>query len=561
MAPRSRGLDQTPMTKFKPDTLEFLLQTDVTEALLRETGSKQWQPLYRHSEGPEHRFTMWCALLDGEAAENAIERDSWDLSIGHGKPGFSESWPKGRKEKEIIYHRFGDTSGIRPLLHRRSFSGAFPQYLELDEEFRHYHDLAEDKTRDRLLTFDASGREIEVVRITSNEVTAQLKFLRQFQAGTELHLAILLDSVRYSTIPLKNVPSEECTRVEVGTGARWRRDIAQCKFKQGYETFSRVLGKVILPPTDRAKAGIWPFVDEARRSVSFVIGIDQEGNEFEHTSDPDELDNYFGANPGAPHYLTPVFFRREVLAKYFGEPHRYEVSDGRLTCLNLWSCQIDNDLQSYVVVFLGDLGRDLPYEEQLHWRQYNVVPDGEISETNFRRSFLAQFVNAEAADLTFRQEYTDICATWVNRQGWPLFLPPSSGDSHLLDTIRIPVTNSQSEFDEQVGCLAKLLVDFLNEKAISECAGPFEPEAKGITKFDRFLEQTQFPERTSLIQLLRDLQDLRSAGSAHRKGSRYEKITGKLGVNEAQKADAIRRLLSQAAAGLRVLRRHYCEEG
>ena len=90
--------------------------------------------------------------------------------------------------------------------------------------------------------------------------------------------------------------------------------------------------------------------------MAFIIGVDEDGNSVEHTSDPDTLANYFGANPGAPHYLTAIYFRREVMAKYYAEPERYNVSDGQLTCLSLWSCQIDKDLSSHVAVFLGDLG-------------------------------------------------------------------------------------------------------------------------------------------------------------------------------------------------------------
>lgn len=541
----------------RQDTLDFLLQSDVIHELSTKIGADQWQPLFQRRHQPPHRFTIWSALLDGEAAAKAIEHDSWDLSVGDGKPSFSESWAKGKKK--ITYHRFGQAGGVRPLVHYRSFNGAFPEYFELDEEFRHYHDLAEDKTRNLLLAFDASGREIEVVRITRDEVTTQLKYLRQFQAAIRWHLAIFVDSVRYSNIALADVPVDERECVKVSEAARWRRNITRCDFNDAYETFSRVLGKVILPPPPRKKSGVWPFQDQdLQKFASFIIGIDSEGNAVEHTSDPNQLANYFGANPDAPHYLTPVYFRREVLAKYFGEPDRYLVSDGRLTCLSLWSCQIDNDLKSHVVVFLGDLGRDLPYEEQLHWRQFNVLPESRISETNFRRSFLAQFADAQAPDLTFRHEYARISVDWCNRYGWSLFLAPSPGDSHLLDTIRIPVTNSQTEFDEQIGCITKLLIDSLNEKELSDRAGPFEQAAKGITKFDRFLQKTDFPQRPELVQLLRDLQTLRSSGSAHRKGSAYDNITTKLQIDGSQKADAIRRLLESAAGGLRALRLHYC---
>lgn len=544
------------MTTLQPNTLEFLLQSNIIRDLIPKIGKEQWQTLYCTADESPHRFSMWCALLDDDAATRAINHDSWDLMIGDGKPGFSQSLSDGREV--TTYHRFGSSEGVRPLVLHRSFHGAFPQSVEVDEEFRLYHDLAEDKMRGLLLSFDESGREIEVVRITPKEVSARLKHLRQFQAGTGMHLAIFIDSVRYSQIPLAEVPSAELERVDITALTRWRRNIAECDFRDDYQTFSRLLAKVILAPPPREKAGIWPFAtDDDQKEVTFIIGVDEEGNEVEYTSKPDKLDNYFGSNPGAPHYLTPVYFRREVLAKYFTEPDRYNVSDGQLVCLNLWSCQIDNDLESHVAVFLGDLGRDLPYEERLHWRQFNVTPEGGISETNFRRSFLAQFTDAEAPDLTFRREYEHIVREWEKVHGWSLFLAPSPGDAHLVETIRIPVTNSQAELDEQIGNLTKLLVDSLNEKELAARAGPLDEGIKGIGKLAGFLEKTGFPECTSVVQFLRDLQTLRSTGSAHRKGSGYEKIIAKLGVNAARKPDAVRRILEEASAALRALHLYY----
>jgi hypothetical protein len=547
------------MTKPRLSALEFLLQLDVIGELLPKIGKDQWQALYLSADDPPHRFGMWCALLDDDAAVRAIGHDSWDLMIDDGKPGFSQSWPDG--EEVTTYHRFGSRDGVRPLVLYRSFHGAFPQYVEVDEEFRLYHDLAEDKTRGLLLSFDESGREIEVVRFTPHEVRGRLKYLRQFQAGTRLHLAIYVDSIRYSEIPLAKISATERERIETDGTTRWRRNVVKCDFKEEYESFSRLLCKVILAPPARHKAGVWPFKDgEGERAVAFIVGVDENGNELEHTSDPGALSNYFGANPGAPHYLTPVYFRREALAKYFAEPERYSVSDGQLACLSLWSCQIDNDLRSHVVVSLGDLGRDLPYEERLHWRQFNVAPEGGVSETNFRRSFLAQFTDAKAPDLAFRHEYVKITRDWARAHGWPLFLAPSPGDTHLLDTVRIPVTNSQAEVDEQVGHLTKLLVDSLNEKELAARAGALEEGAKGIAKLAGFLEATQFPERLSVVQLLRDLQALRSTGSAHRKGSAYERIIAKLGVDPTRRPDAVRRFLEEATAALCALRLHYCGE-
>jgi len=538
------------------DSLDYLFQKDVLEGVLPLTGAEQWQSLYLSADDENGRFGLWCALLDDVAAERALDNDGYDLHVGDGKPGFSQGWADG--EEATAYHRFGIREGIRPLVHYRSFYGAFPKYCELDEEFRHYHDLAHDPTRGLLLSFDSSGREIEVVRFGPSEVRARLKHLRQFQAGTRLNLAIYIDSVRYSHLPLEEVGE----RHESGAGknSRWRIDIVSCDFRREYATFSRVLAKVLLPPPPMEKAGIWPFEDETDGpEVSFNIGVDENGDSVMFTSNPDSLGNYFGANAGAPHYLTPVYFRREVLAKYFAEPERYTVSDGRLACLGLWSCQVDNDLESYVAVFLGDLGRDLPYEERLHWRQFNIPPEGGVSETNFRRSFLNQFTEPTAPDLVFRLQYSQFSADWNAVFGWPFYLAPEVGDAHLLDTIRIPVTNSQQEMDEQVLHLTKLVVDSLNEKEIAAAAGELSKGSKGIDKLAAFFSSTQFDAGESIIQFIRDLQLLRSTGSGHRKGSLYEKTIARLGVDPSRKPDAVARLLEEAVGALQALRIRYLE--
>ena len=544
------------MAVLDPNSLEYLLQADILEGMLPYVGTEQWQSLYVSRDDEAGRFGLWCALLDDAAAQRAFDNDSWDLRIGDGRPGFSQNWRDDGTVTE--YLPSGGREGIRPLVHYRSFHGAFPRYCELDQEFRLYHDLAHDAKRGLLVAFDDSGREIEVVRITKREVIARLKYLRQFQAGTRQNLAIYVDSVRYSTIPLEEVGE----RHESGADerARWSRHVVACDFRREFATFSIVLFKVILRPPALEKAGIWPFDEDGDEpEVSFIIGVDQDGEDVEFTSEPESLSNYFGANPGAPSYLTPVYFRREVLAKYFAEPERYTVSDGQLSCLGLWSCQIDNDLDAYVVVFLGDLGRDLPYKERLHWRQFNIPPEGGISETNFRRSFLSQFTEPTAADLLFKDEYERFSKDWSAKVGWPFFLPLASGDSHLVDTIRIPVTNSQAEMDEQVLCLTKLLVDSLNEKDIAGVAKGVPKGAKGIAKLDAFFATTGFAGGEAIVQFLKDLQLLRSTGSGHRKGSEYDKTIARLGVDPSRKPEAISRLLEEGVAMLRALRAQYID--
>ena len=547
------------MTSDQRLRLDYILQTDVLEKVIPSVGADGWQSLYlSHGQHPD-RFGLFCALVEAKTAKACLEHDSWDIQIGDGLPGFSQGWNEGREE--TTYHRFGALGGIRPLVIYRQFHGAFPGYPELCEEFRHYHDLAHDQKRNLLLDFDRSGYEIEVVRIASGKVEARLKYLREFQAGTGLYLGIYIDSVRYSNLTLGQIPPDQRELVHVDARARYTRHVVECDHIEEFATFSRLLAKVLLPPPNINQAGVWPFSEADRESeaeVSFIFGTDHDGRPVECTSNPNKLDNYFGANPGAPHYLTPIYFRRDVLSKYYADPDRYTVSDGHLSCLGLWGCQIDNNHPSHVVVFLGDLGRDLPPDERLHWKQFNVPPEGGVSEPNFRRSFLAQWSAPTAADLVFRQEYMHLNRAWQTQQGWFLFLPPEQGDEHLIDTVRVPVNNSQAELDAQVLSLAKLLVDSLNEKALEDQGGKAEAGDKGITKFARFLKTTNFKEGIAVVQLLRDLQTLRSTGSGHRKGSAYHKILADLGADARDKPMLFKALLQQATTALVALGRHYC---
>lgn len=539
-------------------SMRHLLQLDIMEEVLPRIGKEQWQVLYKDDRLDPRGLGLWCALLEPSAADTAMGSDSWDLLVDQGMPSFSQGWSSG--EKVTTYHRFGSSDGAIPLLYNRSFHGAFPEYMELNEEFRHYHNLAEDRERRLLLDFDGSGREIEVARFTERQVEVSLKYLRRFQAGTGLYLAIYFDSTRFSRMPLADVPEEERELATVESSVRWTRWVNKCDFKKGFETFSRLLGKVVLAPPPQGHAGVWPFDEEGggEKEVTFIVGVDSIGNEIKSTSNHDKLANYFGANPDACHYLTPVYFRREVLQKYYSEPARYRVADGRLSCLSLWTCRIDNDLGSNVVVFLGDLGRDLPYEERLHWRAFNVPPERGVSETSYRRGFLGEFADAKATDLVFRREYENFAPAWEAAQGWPLFLPLAAEDAHLLQTVRVPVSSAQSEFDEQVITLTKLLVDSLNESELKKrVRGPNE-KAKGLGKLAAFLDETGFQQREWAMGFLKDLQNLRSTGSAHRKGKNYQKVIGRLGIQLTKKGSAFEKLLQTAVDVLRALRIHYC---
>lgn len=540
--------------------LDYLLQRDLITGFIPRVGKNAWQVVYTIDDTPLDNLGIFSALLEPQEVPRALEHDNWDLFIGEGLPGFSQTFQAG--QENTTYHRFGN-KGIRPLVICRDFYSAWPSYIELCEEFRHFHNLAEDHQRGLLLDFDESGYEIEVARIVQTRAEINWAYLIRFLAATQLSLSVYFDSVRYSQMRLKDIPETQCLFEHCDTMSRYSLHIMECDFQKDLPTFSRLLGKVIIYPPPIEECGKWPF-DEKRMEpeVSFIIGVNPDGTPIEYTSNPKKLANYFGSNPGSPNYLTPVFFRREVLQKYYTEPGRYSVKDGCLRCLELWSMQIDNSHPTHAVAFLGDLGRDLPYLERLHWMQYNVPPprDAAISETCFRRWFLDEFSDPGSVDLIFRNEYQKLNHAWLERFGWPLFLDPAHGDEHILEAIHVPVTQSQSELDEQILWLAKLLVDSLNEAELVK-GFPGNKEKRGIDKFESFLKSKQCDHVEDIVQFFRNLQKIRSTGTAHRKGRNYQEVIEQLDLTGKSAPDVMRTVLKQAVTMIRTLRRFLDESG
>jgi hypothetical protein len=244
--------------------------------------------------------------------------------------------------------------------------------------------------------------------------------------------------------------------------------------------------------------------------------------------------------------ITPVWFKREVLRKYYDHPEKYSVEDGYLRCGGLWGLRMDNDLPNHVVVYLGDLGR-LAYEEQLYWKSFNIPPVADqTSEANFKRSFLVEFADPASPDLVLKQKVVSLQEGWEQRYGWQLFRQLHDADAHVVKQLRIPLTDSVGEFEHQILLLTKILVDSLNDKELAREIEGAEPNEKSISKLDRFLQKKGYPRRDRDVKLLRLLQAVRSTAAAHGKGKLFQKISNELELNDKPSSEVFRSLLSRA---------------
>ena len=307
-----------------------------------------------------------------------------------------------------------------------------------------------------------------------------------------------------------------------------------------------MVGKRIIAAPERQNAGIWPYESDTQHYETFIIGYTEGGTIMAHSCNPETLSNFFGKNPTEPHYLTPVCFRPDVLQKYYDEPDKYSVEDGYLRRAGLWGVQIDNNAEDFVMVFLGDLGRDLPERERAHWRSYNIpLPDVPISKTAYQRSFLGQFAEPTRIDIIFRGKYLRFRRAWKEVMGWDLFRDPNPGDEHVLSRTIVPLTDSMPAFEEQLLNLTKVLVDFLNDKDLKTHISSPTQGMKSIAKLDAWLTQEGYPNCSTDVALLRILQDLRSKGAAHGKGSDWHQVL-QAAFPGRTRPEIVREILQQA---------------
>ena len=510
------------------DVRVALEQRDVWQPFQR-AGEAAWMVLYEYWEGEDERGLRSCVLAPKRLRSELLSHDCRLPSLDLGAPGFVESRRGGRRR--VKYLRYGDDGGFEPLVIVQNHYRARPAMLpQLSEEFRLYHNLWSSNDGTQFVKVNDDGSEELAAEIGPDLVKVRTKYVRQFQAGKQLDLVLRVNSILYV-----GDPHEGATLGEVAPPVD--RDDMSLSIYVSDEARGRQMpsshlsGRKVLRAPPRARAGMAPFNDKKEAFHNFIIGEDADGQPVEHSCDPRQLNNHFGANPGAPHYFQPIYFRREILQRYYESPEKFSVEDGRLSCVGLWVLQIDNDHPDHVVVFLGDLGRDLPESERPYWQTFNVVPTGRPSRTVMKRSFLALPADPEAPDLGFKLAYSRFNAKWHERFGWVLFKEPEPDDAHILQRLRVPLNDSQPEFEDQVMGLAKVSIDALNERALQEQLPPKSKDEKGISKLERWMHQQQYPSVDRDIAFLRRLQRLRSKLTAHRKGSDYAQVLADADVN------------------------------
>lgn len=490
----------------------------------------------------------YMAFAQPRMRDRILSHAGWDFTKGDGHPGFRTS------HDDTEYYRSSHAPKFEPLVILQHFYSAVPDVLHISEEFKLLMNLWQNpKSGDYYEIKDDGSKEL-AIKYKDKRIEVRTPLLKRYMAARQLDAVLFIDT-RASVEYAGDVAEFSDLEFEGRIGDKpmyLSRSVGRLPLSD-VRVGSLVFAKRILPAPPQETCGIWPW-DETDPAdyPEFIIGEDEYGKPVKYTCDPDRLANYFGKNPDAPLYLTPVFFNPEVLRRYYDDSDLYTVSDGHLSCASMWSVKIDNGNPNCVVVFLGDIGRDIPESHRAHWLSHNVPPTQRMSDVGVRRAFFGQFAESENPEHRFKLAYDQLQNSWEDHWGWRLHRKAEGPDASVLQRLRIPVNDTNAELRTQSINLALVLVDYLNEKELASYLSDAKGD-KGIAKLKKFLEAQSYQHTERDIRLLQRIQRMRSRIGAHSSGSSGQAyLEEELGKDTPQ--EYIARLMTEATRMLDDLR-------
>ena len=130
--------------------------------------------------------------------------------------------------------------------------------------------------------------------------------------------------------------------------------------------------------------------------------------------------------------------------------------------------------------------------------------------------------------MSIKKRYHDLQKVSQEHLGWQWLLPLPPADAHHLQSLNIPETDKQSDFDSLLLSLAKMLIDSLNEEALKKLI-PYEKrdslkDKSCIDLLEAVLHLNDLKGSEIHIVFLRKLQNHCSSRSTDPKGQGYLKV-------------------------------------
>lgn len=278
---------------------DYLYQIDIREWIERGLDADIMVPVSGNKIDKKYDIYLQSFLLPLNEVENDMENDTYNAHTL--MPGITVygSW----EDDEKVYHRWGNDNGYEPLVIKREYNGVATDSIEIVEEFRLLFNLYFNSQKNEYIDV-SNGEGITVVKMNDNGyVTIHKRYLKTYLAVKEKVLMIHIDSRCVSIDNSEKIKEDGLVYRNSENTIFYALNIGNTSTGLKRKNYSIIYAKNVVSGCSLCDSNIWPY-NEEKTYVDFIIGIDENGKEIRHTCNPKELNNYFGANPTAPHYLT-----------------------------------------------------------------------------------------------------------------------------------------------------------------------------------------------------------------------------------------------------------------
>ena len=163
--------------------------------------------------------------------------------------------------------------------------------------------------------------------------------------------------------------------------------------------------------------------------------------------------------------------------------------------------------------------------------------DQSVSAEVIAQDFFCMWIKETEGPIgRFSNAFDELSKSWKERFDVPLFRPLHPDDSNLLKQIRIPTIDSREEFETVVQSLARLIVEHIDETQFGSTT-----EAGSINKLSSYLDGQGIQIDCTPIS---NLQEIRSNGTAHAKGKKYDKAKERLLTGTHRRRDSNNRIIN-----------------
>ena len=443
----------------------------------------------------DSRF-VFSALASPGSVGNLLKEPSHEVNPSwFGIPTFAKSGGRVSFEPNNSYREVGIY--LEPFVFERDFHGARPGASEVVQDFAMYHDIFLDQGKKAYV--DLEGEQI--VRVLPSGMQVRENALRDYLAARQMVLVLYYKHQRRLEASVSELAGKE--RLDLYPEAADAKYRIVAGDAEGGGGFSMLLGKRV----------VRPYREPRHKDYVSALDSPKRYETYECLENGEPVEKSCRAEPGRP--PTPVFFKRKVLKRYY-DSSLHDVNNDTIWHLDLWYIRFKDNGET-VRVWLEDLGM-LPHDEQLHWKSHSDTP---------RHPPEGAAARPECERLLELRARTN--GNFERRFGFKLFKELPSGRDAI--GLHDPVSNEESEFNEQILNMAKIFVDGINEQDLARSMQGAE-RGRSISNMLRFLADAGL-ERSEAEKIgagFRAVQSLRSAAAAHWKGRNYEKDLRRLGL-------------------------------